>query len=203
MFPRPRIEQIYSQPEYPANVTEVQMVCHHGTHVDAPRHFIADGPSFDQIPIERLFGPGVVLSIAAEANEAITPAMLEASGPEVRRGDIVLLDTGWARRIADQDYEDHPYLTVGAAQWLLDRGAKMLGVDFSTPDLGAVRRPKNYDFPVHHTLLSNGVLIAEHVTNIAIFAGRRIEAMILPLAIQGADGGPSRAIARLAGGPGQ
>src|SRR6516165_5484643 len=59
-FPEARFTRIMSQPRDPLNLTEIQMVCHFGTHVDAPNHFISDGPSFDQIPLERLHGPGVV-----------------------------------------------------------------------------------------------------------------------------------------------
>ncbi|BBF69792.1 cyclase family protein [Sphingomonas bisphenolicum] len=196
IFPKPRIERIYSQPDYPGNATEICMVCHHGTHVDAPRHFLLDGPAFEDIPLERLYGPGVVLRLDKGPNEAIDAADLAAAGPEIRRGDIVLLDTGWWRRIADHDYEDHPYLTAEAASWLVERGVKMLGVDFSTPDLGAALRPKGFAYPVHRILLSRGILIAEHVTNLAPLSGRRIEAIFAALSIQGADGGPARAMAR-------
>src|ERR1700682_200586 len=59
-FPAPRFEQIMSQPKHPMNVTEMQMVVHLGTHVDAPRHFFSDGPAFHEIPLDRLHGPGVV-----------------------------------------------------------------------------------------------------------------------------------------------
>lgn len=198
IFPQPRIKRIFSQPEYPGNATEICMVCHHGTHVDAPRHFLLDGPAFEDIPLDRLYGPGVVLRIEKGPNEAIEAADLESATPEIRPGDIVLLDTRWWERIASPDYEDHPYLTAGAASWLVSRGIKMLGVDFSTPDLGASLRPKDFDFPVHRILLSRGILIAEHVTNLATLSGRRIEAIFAALSIKGADGGPARAMARIA-----
>jgi arylformamidase len=58
------------------------------------------------------------------------------------------------------------------------------------------RRPRGFDWPVHHVLLGHGVLIAEHLTNLRPLAGRRIEAMFLALAIEGSDGGPARVIAR-------
>ena len=51
-FPQPHIRQISRIPEHRANVTEVHMVVHHGTHIDAPRHFIADGPTMDEVPLE-------------------------------------------------------------------------------------------------------------------------------------------------------
>ena len=63
IFPEPSFRRVRSLPEDPINVTEMQMVVHIGTHVDAPRHFFMDGPAFHEIPLDRLTGPGVVVSV--------------------------------------------------------------------------------------------------------------------------------------------
>src|ERR1700734_2080125 len=60
VFPKPTVRRIASIPRDPINVTELQLVCHVGTHIDSPRHFIEDGPAVDEIPIERLQGTAVV-----------------------------------------------------------------------------------------------------------------------------------------------
>jgi kynurenine formamidase len=195
-FPRPRIRQIATIPHDPANVTEVHMVVHHGTHLDAPRHFIADGPTFDQIPLERLYGTGEVWRIPAPDYGLIEPADLERATPRMRPGDIVFLDTGRARHVTTEAYEEHAALTPAAAAWLVEQDAKIVGVDFSTPDLAAHRRPAGFDWPVHHALLGHGVLIAEHMTNLEALAGRRVEVMFLGLNVVGSDGAPARVIAR-------
>ncbi len=109
---------------------------------------------------------------------------------------MVLLDTGWAQYVNTPRYEDHPSLTEAAARWLVAQGVKLLGVDSSTPDLTAHMRPEGFDWPVHQVLLSNGVLIAEHVMNLRGLANTRVEAMFLTLPIQGSDGSPVRAVAR-------
>ena len=96
-FPQPRIRQIMQIP--PSNVTEVHMVVHHGTHLDAPRHFIADGPTMDEVPLERLYGEGVIWRFDLPARTPIEVAHLERATPRIKEGDIVLLDTGWARQI--------------------------------------------------------------------------------------------------------
>src|SRR5262245_43997881 len=97
-FPQPRIGQKTTIPQHRANVTEVQMVVHHGTHLDAPRHFIEDGPTIDQIPLERLYGPGVIWRIDVADCGLIDVADLERATPRMQEGDIVLLDTGRAPR---------------------------------------------------------------------------------------------------------
>jgi arylformamidase len=196
MFPQPRIRQINTMPESPANVTEIQMVAHHGTHVDAPRHFLMDGPTFDEIPLDRLYGPGVVWRIEKGAYGVIEPADLEAARPRIQPGDILLLDTGWAQYVNTEHYEAHPSLNAASAQWLVDHGVKLLGVDFSTPDLTAHKRPDGFGWPVHKILLSHGVLVAEHVTNLRALSDQRVEVLFLALPLAGSDGAPARALAR-------
>ena len=195
-FPQPRFERIMSQPRDPVNVTEIQMVCHFGTHVDAPCHFIPGGPAFHEIPLDRLHGPGVVWRLDCEPYGVIEPAVFERATPAVRPADIVLLDTGWADHFGTERYDQNPALSIAAAQWLVDHGVKLVGVDFATPDLAVNRRPPDFAWPVHHVLLSQGVLIAEHLTNLHTLAGQRIEVMFLALKIEGADGAPARVIAR-------
>jgi len=196
MFPQPQIRRLWKIPEHRANVTEVHMVVHHGTHLDAPRHFIADGPAMDEVPLDRLYGPGVVWRFDKGDDGVIDVADLERATPRLRPGDIVLLDTGRARHINTDRYLRHASLTGEAAAWLVRQGAKLVGVDTATPDLPPGRRPADFAFPVHYTLLSHGVLIAEHVTGLAPLAGRRAEIMFLGLNIAGSDGAPARAIAR-------
>ena len=195
-FPQPRIRRLMTMPDDPLNLTEIHMVCHHGTHIDAPCHFIADGPAIDAIPLERLYGQGVVWPIELEPLGVIEPHHFEAATPAMEPGDIVLLDTGWARHANTEHYEDHPSLSPEAARWLVDHGAKLVGVDFSTPDLAAKHRAPGFDWPVHHVLLGGGTLVAEHVTNLAALRGRRVDVMVLAINLAGSDGAPARIVAR-------
>jgi kynurenine formamidase len=78
----------------------------------------------------------------------------------------------------------------------VEHQVKLLGVDFSTPDLTAHKRPSGFTWPVHQILLSQGVLVAEHLTNLAPLANTRVEAMFLALPIAGSDGAPARVLAR-------
>jgi kynurenine formamidase len=197
MFPEPSFRLIKSLPADPINVTEMQMVVHIGTHVDAPRHFFMDGPAFHEIPLDRLTGPGVVLSVTNKAaGETVEIADLERPGVEIRPGDIVALHTGWSRYANSHAYHDHPHLSPTAAQWLADLGIKLLACDMPTPDLPIGRRPSDYDWPAHHIFLSRGILVSENVTNLEPFANRRVEFLFLALNIENSDGAPARVLAR-------
>jgi kynurenine formamidase len=165
IFPKPRFQRLKSMPRDPMNVTEMQMVVHAGTHVDAPCHFFEDAPAFDAIPLERLMGPGVVLDIEGSPSLAITAEMLAAHGDLIEAGDIVALYTGWSRHVGTELYARHPYLTADAAEWLVQRRIKLLACDTPSADLPIPDRKPGFNWPAHHVLLSHGVLIAEHLTD--------------------------------------
>lgn len=196
-FPRPSFRRIMAQPEHPLNVTEIQMVVHIGTHVDAPRHFFSDGPAFHEIPLERLHGQGVVWRIIKGDYGIIDVADLEAARPLLTPGDILAIDTGYSRHFGTPAYDRHPSLSVEAAHWLVRQRVKLVAVDTVTPDLPVQKRPKGFDWPVHHVLLSQGVLVSEHLNNLSALAGARAEFMFMALNVREADGAPARVLGRL------
>jgi kynurenine formamidase len=195
-FPEASFKRIKSMPADPLNVTEIHMVCHFGTHIDAPCHFIPDGPALHEIPLDRLYGPGVVWRLRCEPYEVIEPERLVAADPPLRPGDILLLDAGWGEHFGTPRYDEHPSLSLGAAEWIVEQRVKLVGFDFMTPDIPVNRRPAEFQWPIHHILLSQGVLIAENLANLSLLAGRRVEAMFLALNIKAADGAPARVVAR-------
>jgi arylformamidase len=198
-FPSPKIRLIRQRPMDRMNVTEITLACHVGTHVDAPAHFVEGGRTIDQIPLDQLYGRGVIWRIKAEPAEELQAEVFEAATPSCEAGDIVFLHTSWSSRWGNKSYDDHPYLASSAAEWLVEHRVKMLGVDFSTPDLPVRRRGDGFDWPVHQILLSNNVLVVEHLHNLGTLAGRRVEVVVLALNIHRADGAPARVIARAAG----
>ncbi|MGZ5126835.1 MAG: cyclase family protein [Burkholderiales bacterium] len=195
-FPAPRFEQIMTQPQRPMNVTEMQMVVHLGTHVDAPRHFFSDGPAFHEIPLDRLHGRGVVWHIEKPDYGVIDVTDFDRARPHINAGDILAIFTGWSRYFGQERYDRHPNLSVEAAEWLVAKRVKLVAVDFVTPDLAVNRREQGFNWPVHHVLLGRGVLVSEHITNLESLAGQRAEFMFSALNIRNSDGAPARVLAR-------
>jgi kynurenine formamidase len=197
-FGPPCVEHVRSRPGDPYNATYLAMGCHVGTHVDAPCHFVDGGEAIDDLTLDRLHGDGVVVRLDVAVREPIEPSHFELAGKSAPRpGDLVFLDTGWWRHAGTEQYRAHPALTVAAAEWLVDRGVRMVAVDFPTPEIASDRRPEGFDWPVHRVLLEAGVLVAENVTGLEALSGRRVEVLCLPLNIAGADGAPARVVARL------
>jgi kynurenine formamidase len=181
---------------------------HFGTHLDAPAHFVKGGWTVDQIPVERLYGPGVLLDAreesAADADYRLTAEKVtqwETRHGRIPRGAIVLMRSGWAERWPDvARYRNtdasgtmhFPGFSVEAAKLLIERGVVGLGIDALSVDYGASK-----DFPVHH--LSHGAGLF-HVENLADLSGvPETEAFVLvaPIKLEGGSGGPARVFALL------
>jgi len=182
---------------HPLNVTELSLPCHAGTHVDAPVHIVPNGKSIDELPLECFTGNGAVISVKKKGGEEVTATDLESSDVAVKRGDILMLHTGWDDKFDSPDYNLHPYLSVDAAEWMVKRGIKMFGIDCITVDLPTPLRPKGFDFPVHRILLGNNILIAENVTNLASIVGKQTRILALPLRVKGSDAGHARIVAEV------
>lgn len=169
----------------PANLTHLALGAHTGTHVDAPAHFIQGGPTLEQIPLDRFVGPAAVFDL--RGRRAVDAAALRAQ--DVPPGGIVLLKTDnselWSRPGFQEDFT---YVTRDAAEYLLERGVKTLGMDYlSIEQFGSAT------FEVHKLLLGRRVLIIEGLDLRAVAAGA-YTLVCLPLNLQGVDGAPARAI---------
>jgi kynurenine formamidase len=174
------------------------MFCHYGTHVDAPNHFICDGISIEQVPLDRIMGPAAVVELSDFGEEGkISGDILEARGSHIERNDIAVLRTGWSDKHWGTDFfwQRGPYLSPDAGDWLVERGVKAVVYDFSEEYV--VRNPgfRGEDCLVHHKILGNSIFNIEYVINLARIEQPRCAIVALPLNLVGLDGSPSRVIA--------
>jgi arylformamidase len=169
-----------------ANVTQLSMDVHSGTHVDAPRHFIDAGRTMDELGLDPFVGPAVVLDTgsAEEIDAAILAAAAIPRG--TRRLLLKTVNSGQPTRGAFR--EDYAALTLDGAEWLVEScELTLIGIDY----LSIQRYTEPPD--VHRTLLDSGLAILEglHLTDIAPGA---YELVCLPLRLVGVEGAPARAI---------
>jgi kynurenine formamidase len=183
---------------------------HGGTHLDAPRHFSATGRTADQIPLEQLMAPAVVIDVTEEAGKdrdyrLTTQAVLdfEKQNGVIAKGSAVLLRTGWSRHwpnakayLGDDTPGDasklsFPSYGVEAATLLVEtRGVAALGIDTASIDYG-----RSTDFQVHRVAAARNVPGFENLTNLDRLPARGAIVIALPMKIEGGSGGPLRAIA--------
>lgn len=184
-------------------VTTLKVTCHGFTHVDARRHFFADGDTIETTPLERVVGRATVIDLLdVVPNEAIGPERLAPRAAGLARGGMALFKTGWDRHRSPEDvafWTDAPYLTRDAAAWLRDSGITTVAYDF--PQDYVIRLLLKGDIrPIaehvtHDILLRAGVTMIEYICNTASLTRPSVLLCAAPLKVQGADGAPARAFA--------
>lgn len=171
-----------------ANVSELRLSTHSGTHVDPPSHFLDGTAAAGDLPLSTLIGEAVVVEIPRRTG-AIEPADLERAGLEGDTRVLFKTANSTLRRLAGGSFpDDFVGLSAAAASWLVDRGVRLVGIDFLT-----IEPEPAPGHPVHLALLEAGVVIVEGLDLSSVPAGR-YQLACLPLRIEGGDGAPARAV---------
>ncbi len=187
---------------------------HGGTHIDAPVHFAKGHRSVDQIPLDQLIGPAVVVDVTAacatQPDYRVTRADFESwerSNGEIRAGTIVLIRTGFSRfwpdasrylgtaeRGAEAVAKLHfPGLDADAARWLAEsRRVKAVGLDTASIDYG-----QSTMYESHRVLYERDIPAFENLTNLDRLPATGTFLVALPMKIKGGSGAPLRAVAFL------
>ena len=170
-----------------ANVSSLHMSAHTGTHVDAPRHFFDNGPGAEGLPLEMLIGRTRVIEVASRAGIAADDLSQIDLSEDVR----LLIKTHNSRLWGSPDFHTgYVGVTESGARHLVDRGIKVLGVDYLS-----VEEFKKPGAPAHHVLLGGGTIVIEGL-NLRDVEPGVYEMYCLPLRIVGGDGAPARVVLR-------
>jgi kynurenine formamidase len=173
------------------HIGKVEMVANTGTYLDSPFHRYADGTDLAGLPLDKLADlDAVVVRRPADRGRAIGADAF--TGLDVR-GKAVLIHTGWdVHWRTDSYFEGHPFLTAGAANWLRDQGAVLVGIDsLNIDDTADGARP------VHSTLLRADVPIVEHLRGLEQLPDAGFRFFAVPVKFRGMGTFPVRAFGLL------
>ena len=170
-------------------IGKIEMVANTGTYLDSPFHRYQDGKDLSELELKSIANlDGVVLKAGAGARRAIDASQFEGLGV---RDKAVLIHTGWdSHWRTEQYFEGHPFLTRDAAQFLADKGARLVGIDsYNIDDTADLSRP------AHSTLLGAGIPIVEHMCHLEQLPQSGFKFFALPPKIAGMGTFPVRALA--------
>jgi arylformamidase len=172
-----------------ANNTTLHMSVHTGTHMDAPRHFIANGKTINLMPFDITLGPARVIEI----EDKVSIKAEELAQHNIKRGERILLKTKNSPKFWQTNpiSEDFIYITRGAARFLVDAGVKLVGVD--SLSVGSPADPDNTTPDTHEILLGNEIWIIEGLNLSGVNVGN-YNLICLPLKLKDTEGSPVRAI---------
>jgi kynurenine formamidase len=113
------------------NARTWHLYSHSNTHMDAPKHFIADGATIDNTPLEVCMGPAWLIDLGdVKARQLHTVADLGDYGDKIQKGDRVILKTGWERHFGTDTFRDDlPRISRELAEWFVEKGIILVGVE--------------------------------------------------------------------------
>jgi arylformamidase len=173
-------------------IGRIDMVANTGTYLDSPFHRFEQGKDLSQLELSALAGlDAVVARVKGMASRVVDR---EVFLPLDVRGKAVLVETGWSRHWATEQYfEDHLYLTRDAAEYLRNAGAALVGIDsYNIDDTADGTRP------VHTILLGAGIPIVEHMCDLEQLPADGFSFTATPVKVKGMGTFPVRAFATLA-----
>ena len=170
-------------------IGRIDMVANTGTYLDSPFHRYAEGKDLAGLPLESLADlPGIV--VRRPHGHGIATDAADLDGLEVR-GRAVLIDTGWDEHWRTDAYAvEHPFLTESAAEWLVEQGAALVGIDSYNIDDTRVRTR-----PVHTRLLAAEIPICEHMRGLEQLPDSGFRFSAVPPKVAGMGTFPVRAFA--------
>ena len=169
-------------------VTTIHCGSHTGTHLDTPVHMIGpDAGTLNDIPLEQLVGPARVVNLPGVASIGES----ELKTQDWEGVDRVLFRTDNSSHWKDAGFwEQFVYLEPQGAQFLVDRGIRLVGIDYLSIDAYGSANHSS-----HFVLLTKSVVILEGLNLLDVPPGD-YELVALPIKLAGADGAPVRAILR-------
>ena len=174
-------------------IGKIEMVTNTGTYIDCPFHRYADGKDVSEVDLDRFVDLDAI-RIHAELRQGLAIDSAFFTGKELRNR-AVLVFTGWgdAHWNTPDYYENHPFLTPDAAEYLQQAGAKLVGIDSHNIDDTRTRNSR----PVHSTLLGSEILIVEHMCNLGALPDEGFSFSAVPPKFKGVGTFPVRAFAKL------
>ena len=157
---------------------------HTGTHVDAPLHFVPEGKTIDQIPLDRLLRSCRVLDLTSVRGGIEVQDLQQWS---IKGGEFIILKTRNSLQTRREFDPEFVYVTGEAAEYLVNVGIDGVGIDA----LGIERSQP--DHRTHRLLLSHGILIIEGLQLAEVPPGEYMMSA-LPLAVPGAEAAPARVV---------
>ena len=170
-----------------ANVSRLEMSAHSGTHVDAPFHFLSGGSTIEKLSLKILTGrvyvlhlPNVNIITADDLKRADIP-------PRTRRIIFKTRNSSYWAKKTPTFQTDFVGLSLDGAKYLVDRGVKLVGIDYLSIS------PYKQSRPIHEVLLNAGMVIVEGLDLSGVSQGR-YTLYCLPIKLAGSDGAPARAM---------
>ncbi len=176
------------------NAKWLTIYSHAGTHMDAPAHFGVSNKTIDDFKPRDSIGPAWVVNLSINRDQQLIKVKdLGDVRERFQSGESLLFRSGWSNYIKEPRYRDGlPRISVELAQWCVDQGVRMVGVEPpSVADVNNLREVTE----IHHILLGGDVIILEGLHNLTDIKSEQVLLMAFPIKTTRGDGAPARVLA--------
>ena len=202
MYEGPEITPLFTHEQVGAAANRLSIGEHTGTHVDAPFHFVPDGPTIDEVaPDALLLRPYKKFDLTADApapGEEVGSSALQAAaaraGFGLERGDVAIVEMGWDRHFGQPFWgRNQPGLAEDACRWLVESGVSAVASDTPGCDVTVADGEIGHGHGHEKWFLPRGILIVEGLRGLADVPATGL-LVALPLRIRGGTGSPLRVL---------
>jgi kynurenine formamidase len=189
----PLFKQTFHIQQHGFTETKINMLTHHGTHIDAPAHMVLNGKTLDKFQADKYYGSALCINCNYLRNGIIDLKFLEPFEEKIKLNDFLLLNTRWSEKWGTEAYySNFPVLSKQACEWLSNFTLKGIGIDNISLDT-----IDSKNFENHFIVFEKEMIIIENLTNLNQLEDTEFILSCFPLKIENADGSPVRAVAIL------
>lgn len=191
-LPKPQFDKSYTIKNDGFNEMNLNFLTHSGTHIDCPAHMIESDITTDTVDLNLFYGNAFVADFRhKKSGDIISKNELEKYSEQIKKNKIILICTNWDKYWGTDKYFDNfPYLTLEATEYLVKNGIKTIGLDVISIDAIDAKEYVN-----HYAVLENNTVIVENLCNLEALIEKEFVFSALPLKIKNGDGSPVRAVA--------
>lgn len=172
-------------------IGKIEMVSNTGTYIDCPFHRYENGKDLSEVELERFVDLDAIM-VSVPFTETLEITETHFKNLDIKN-KAVLVHTGWDKHWnMDLYFENHPFLSKSAAEYLKENGAVLVGIDSHNID-----DTRGNQRPVHTILLAHEILIVEHLSNLQSLPAQGFTFSAVPPKIKGMGTFPVRAHAKL------
>jgi kynurenine formamidase len=196
IIPRVEVETIATVEENDFFASRIVVSTISGTYVEAGSHILEDGKTLDEYHVNSFIRPARVIKLPEQRAKALVDdSTLRENAPEIKKGDALIIDTGWGKMWNKPGYVlQCPNMRRSALEWVLNRDISIFGIDVPCIEASWSEDDEEEKGGLLGELFKRGVLLVAPLVNLEKIKSDSGQLICLPLSVKGTSGAPARVV---------
>jgi kynurenine formamidase len=196
IIPQVEVETIATVKENDFFASRIVVSTISGTYVEAGSHILEDGKTLDEYDVNSFIRPARIIKLPEQKAKALVDdSILKKNAPEIKKGDALIIDTGWGKMWNKPGYVlQCPNMLRSALEWVLNRDISIFGIDVPCIEASWSEDDEKAKGGLLGELFKQGVLLVAPLINIDKIKADSGQLVCLPLSVRGTSGAPARVV---------